>query len=243
MKKTHLLVRFCIFCFGFNLLFAQEKLDNYNSILIPKQFSFQKTPNEYNINELLKVSFNKYNFKSFIKGDTIATDIKPCEILNINIHKSGILTTNLKIDFSDCYGKTIYTTLKGVGRNKDFKLGFYEALRNTLKDTNIQNHKFTPSSKKILATTKNNTKAYKHLNLTLNNKTYKFVKTATFKYNIYINNQFLGVAKKEDNTNVFMIDAKYLSGTGTFDNFGNFMIVRTNPLNQQSIKDTMLRVF
>ena len=80
----------------------------------------------------------------------------------------------------------------------------------------------------------------KDLQLTMRGKTYVFKGTENG-YDIYQNGIKLGNASAEENSLNYKIDAGALSGKGYFDDFGNFVLKRTNPASQKEITDTMVR--
>ena len=232
--------------------FAQHKLDKYGYILIPQQLSFQDKPNEYDINKVLKSSLSKYNFTAFVKGDTIPSSISPCDILHLETDKSGFLSTKIKLVFSDCYGKDIFTSIEGQSRIKEFKPSYYEAIRNTLRDPNIRDHIYDPNAKKVVK------EKVKKINPAVVNVIPKNVKKLTLEFkdiqynlasvdnhnvfNIFDNNNALiGTLIKQPKSNVYILKTNSLNGSGTFDDFGNFLLTRVNPVNNTKITDTMSR--
>ncbi len=234
---------------------AQHKnpLNSYQYLLIPTQLSFQDSPNEYNINQIIKATFAQKNFTTFIEGEAIPKHINPCDILRLSADVSGFLATKLTLSFKNCYGNLVYTSTEGKSLEKDFKASFYEALKFASKDKNIENHiykttllvkeepvKKAPKRKEAvnktpLKTTENSTI------LSLRNKEYTFVKIKN-NYDIYTNQLKIGTAIQQTNSEQFMLNAGNLSGEGSFDDFGNFILYRVNPANNKTIKDVMARV-
>ncbi|MDO3694309.1 hypothetical protein QVZ41_05545 [Wenyingzhuangia sp. chi5] len=227
--------------------FAQDKLNQYKYLSIPKQLSLQKNPNQYNINTILKDYLNKYEFTAFIQGDTIPNHIKPCDILNLDADKSGFLTTKVIISFTDCYGNNVYNSKEGVSRIKEFKPAYYEALRAALKDPNIQKHQFSETIASVtpsVPTTpiKQTTKSTNTFTLEFKGQHYQFKETdVQNEYQIFQHETLVGTLKKSDGNN-YTLKAGTLNGTGTFDDFGNFSLTRVNPVNNASITDIMARI-
>ncbi|WP_010134468.1 hypothetical protein [Ochrovirga pacifica] len=245
---------FFLFCLAFGFSKAQNKLNPYPAVLIPERFSFQDEPNEYNINQILKSSLSKYGFQAFINGEDIPDDLDPCEILRLEMEKKGLLTNKIKLIFSNCYGQTVYTSIVGQSRIKEFQPSYYEAIGLALKDPNITQHKYVAGSvptkpKKPTATQPKkpepvalptpNTDA---IVLELRGQKYKLSATSATSYNIYKDNQHIGTLKKQQGTN-YKVNAGALTGAGHFDDFGNFVLTRVNPANQAIIKDTLVRVY
>lgn len=150
MKSFKIIITLILFC-SFSATFAQDSLNKHGYIMIPKQLSFQKEPNQYDLNNLLKDYLEKHDFTVFIQGDSKIKNIQPCDILKLDAEKSGFFTTTITLNFSDCYGNTIYTSTEGKSKLKEFKPAYYDAFRKALKDPNIQEHKFNkkPSDSKV----------------------------------------------------------------------------------------------
>ncbi|NJB82451.1 hypothetical protein [Wenyingzhuangia aestuarii] len=230
---------------------SQNKLNDYGYVIIPNQFSFQSEPNEYNINKVLQATLNKYNFKAFIKGDEIIEGINPCDILHLDVDKSGFMATKMTLIFNDCYGKEILTSIEGKSRIKEFQSSYFEALGAALKDKNISEHKYIPKEtvvkkavtkavvKKTETITNHNTPEF---TLEFKNKKYAFVKTTNNSYNILVNNNLVGTLKQEKTNETYTINTTSIKGTGIFDDFGNFILTRVNPVNNATIQDTMARI-
>ncbi|WP_040396262.1 hypothetical protein [Aquimarina agarilytica] len=83
--------------------------------------------------------------------------------------------------------------------------------------------------------------ASKDLQLELLDKEYIF-KATRMGYDIYQNGIKLGNAIIGENKTQYIVTAGALSGTGFFDDFGNFVLQRVNPVNKKTITDTMARM-
>lgn len=221
--------------------FAQDKLNKYKYIYIPKQLAIQKNPNQYDINTILKDYLTKYDFTVFIQGDTIPKNINSCDILNLNANKSGFFTTKVIISFTDCYGNNVHNSIEGVSRIKEYKPAYYESLRAALKDPNIQKHKFAGTiASATLA--EHNILSKNSFVLEFKGENYLFKETEVKdEYQVYKNEELIGSLKKSEG-NHYILKANTLNGTGNFDDFGNFSLTRVNPLNNASITDIMARV-
>lgn len=266
MKK--LLFFTSLLILGQPLLFAQS-LSNYQYINVPNTFSFQKTPHQYNLNKHTQFLLNKYNFKAYIEGEEYdkLADINACEILRLKATSKGFTTTKMNLFFIDCKGKTIYTSTVGTSRLKDFDKAYTEALRNIFKDPTIRMHKYvkplpkkkklatvvkpkpiivTPPTPKSIASTTNTPSYGKtvesfQLNFELRGKHYHFVPASKTTYSIIHNSKTIGLATQLKNDNHYKIEAGSLTGSGYFDDYGNFILKRINPANKKEIIDTMAR--
>ena len=147
-KKLFLAFLFGISQFGF----SQQNTD-YQYIIIPKQFSFQKEVNQFNLNILSKFLLEKNNFKC-VWDDKIPENSNSCDGLRFNIiNNSNLLKTKLIATLTACKGNVVYTSQEGKSGEKDFKKGYSEALRKALANTNsISMKKITPDKKEDNAT-------------------------------------------------------------------------------------------
>lgn len=229
---------------------AQSELNNYSTLLIPEQFEFQSSPNQYNINKTLKASFLKYNFKTYLNGEDIPEGVDPCDVLHLKINEKGFLSTKISFSFYDCLDKKVYTSIEGVSKIKEFQPSYYQAIRFALKDENIVQHDFTKESVIVVAPEqatlnktpeKKPTTSVEVMELELRGKRYKLIPTNATDFEVYQNNKLVGTLIKQPE-NDYIMKAGTLSGLGTFDDFGNFNITRVNPANQAVITDTMTRV-
>ena len=144
MKKN----LFLAFLFGISQFgFSQQNTD-YKYIIVPKQFSFQKEVNQFNLNILSKFLLEKNNFKC-VWDDKIPENSNSCDGLRFNIiNNSNLLKTKLIATLTDCKGNVVYTSQEGKSGEKDFKKGYSEALRKALANTNsISMKKITPDKK------------------------------------------------------------------------------------------------
>lgn len=118
MKKI-LLASFLIF--SFFTAFGQE-LNKYQYVLIPSKMAFQKVPNQYNLNVLIKLHLNKLGFKAFLDNEEIPADMKlQCARLTVDVEeRSTLFVTELQIRLKDCLGEVLYTSETGSSRIKDY---------------------------------------------------------------------------------------------------------------------------
>lgn len=129
-------------CFLFLLLsssisYAQKSINSYKYILVPKQFEFQKSSDQYQLNSLTKFLFERAGFTVFFMDDTLPDDLanNRCLTLNVSVNDiPSLLSTKLRIDLSDCYNQVVFSTEEGKSREKNYKMAYHEALRNAFVD-------------------------------------------------------------------------------------------------------------
>ena len=231
------------------LSLSAQSLNDYQYIIIPEQFSFQSSPNEYDVNEMLQFSFNKYNFKAFIKGQPLPDEASFCDALQVSVLKKGLLKTVLKLELKDCKGNVVYTSPEGKSLKKDYKVAYFQAIRDIFEHSSLRGHRYkkinTPVAEvkpKQELVAKNVTKTpVKTLLFELRGKQYSF-KPEGRNFVITENNQHIGKAELLSDDINYKVNAGSLTGKGNFDDYGNFELIRLNPINNKKIKDILARV-
>jgi len=248
------------------LSFAQS-LSDYQYILVPNTFSFQKEAHQYDLNRLAQFLLNKYNFKAFIEGDEYdkLEHINACDLLRLKATSKGLLTTKVTFTFVDCKGKTIYTSKQGTSRLKEYKKSYIEAVRNVFNDRILKTHTYSkkrsvtlPSPKvketPIVAFKKEGRKEKQkdiqpiaaievfQLDFELRGNQYSFIPISKNSYSVLKNSKKIGTIIQLQSSNNYKVNAGTLSGTGSFDDFGNFILKRINPANKKELTDILNRV-
>ena len=141
MNKSFSISLFLIF--SFSILFAQKSINSYKYILVPKQYEFQKSPDQHQLNSLTKFLFERAGFTVFYTDDSFPEDLAANRCLalfaSVNNH-SGMLSTKMNIELLDCYSNKIFSTKEGMTREKEYKKAYQEAIRGAFVD--IENLKY-----------------------------------------------------------------------------------------------------
>lgn len=147
MKKAFLV----LFSF-FSLCSFAQSINNYEYVAISKKYDFQRNPDEYQLNSLLKCQLKEYGFHVLYNTDLPLVDENDrCLILNANvISKSNIFLFKFIIEFTDCNNSIILQTQIGGSKEKDLYDAFTEALDGALKTPELVKYKFDGVHKKIL---------------------------------------------------------------------------------------------
>ncbi len=129
MKQTTLLL--CFFCLA--TIHAQN-ISDYEYIYVPKKFKdFEQ--NRYNLNTLLIDALQKKNYKVIQEEIQKWPDdlkLNSCKVATAELHDtSNMLRTKVSLQFTDC-GNKILLESKATSMEKDFDLGFQEALHISL---------------------------------------------------------------------------------------------------------------
>ena len=144
MKKIILL--FALLLSG--LSFAQQ-LNSYKYVIVPERFEFQSLDNQYNLNALTKMAFEKYGFTVFFAKDKLPDELAldRCKALYADIkNDSGILGTAIILSLKDCRGAGVFTSKRGKSKEKTYKAAYYEALRQASESLGELHYNYTPKA-------------------------------------------------------------------------------------------------
>lgn len=138
------------------MLFAQKNINSYKYILVPKQFEFQKSADQYQLNSLTKFLFEKSGFTVLFSDENFLADLaaNPCLGLKAKINNdSGMFSTKMNVELTDCYNQTVFSFKDGRSKEKDYKTAYHEALRMAFAD--IENLKYAYDGSIIASEKKN----------------------------------------------------------------------------------------
>ncbi|MGB7843849.1 MAG: hypothetical protein WBL21_13720 [Salinimicrobium sp.] len=136
--------------FGLNVSSIAQNLNNYKYVRVPDMFDFQKDENKYRLNELLAFLLEKEDFEALYK-ESIPAAVSNCDILDANVHnESNLFRTKLYITLTDCNEQVVFTSETGVSRQKEYKAGFQEALRNAFKSLEALQHEYSQGPGKVI---------------------------------------------------------------------------------------------
>ncbi|MFL9845822.1 hypothetical protein [Flavobacterium rhizosphaerae] len=142
MKKLFLLAALLI---GLASFAQTQDINNYKYVIVPEKFDFLKDPNEYNLNTLTKMLFEKYGFVVFFTNDNLPPDLmaNKCRALYGDLEDhSDWFGSGLSILLKDCGGKVIFESEVGKSKIKDYQKGYYEALRKASVSLDGLNYKY-----------------------------------------------------------------------------------------------------
>ncbi|UKM65151.1 hypothetical protein GSB9_01713 [Flavobacteriaceae bacterium GSB9] len=153
------LFTFIITCCIATTVFSQNSINNYKYVIVPKQYSFLKEPNQYQLNALTQFLFNKYGFEALMEGADYPEDLmrNRCLALNSDLMKeSGLFKTKVILTLKDCNGQTVFTSKMGESREKDYRSAYNLALRDAFESIEALNYKFEPSENNLVIPAQNN---------------------------------------------------------------------------------------
>lgn len=143
MKKLILLGLFLITA----SISAQESINQYKYIIVPKKFDFLKEPNQYRVNTFTKFLFEKNGFTA-VYDDQQPQDLRvnPCLGLTANVEdQSNLFTTKLNITLKNCQGLVVYTSDEGRSKIKEYEEAYQDAIKDAFVSVRGLNYHYTPS--------------------------------------------------------------------------------------------------
>ncbi|MFD2891112.1 hypothetical protein ACFS5J_03680 [Flavobacterium chuncheonense] len=120
-----------LICFSLSTV-GQE---NYESIIVPSQFSFFKEANKFNLNALTKSFFEAEGYTVFYDTDNLPRGIASdrCQALLADVIESNTMfKTIVKVVIKDCTNKVIYESIESESREKDLQKAYTITLRDAL---------------------------------------------------------------------------------------------------------------
>jgi len=145
LKKIVILV----FLIVSNIVFAQQTVNHYKYVIIPQKYEFLKTKNQHQLNTLTKFLFKKEGFTALFDTDRKPQDLtnNPCLALLANVRSnSGMFTTKLHVELTNCKNEIVFTSTEGKSKVKDYRKAYHEALRNTFKSITALDYAYTPNT-------------------------------------------------------------------------------------------------
>lgn len=121
-------------------------VNDYKYVVLPEQFEFLKTPNQYNLNSLTKMMLEKYGFTVFYTNEKMPDElaIDKCKALYANLNRhSALLSTHINVSLKDCNGVTVYQTETGKSKEKEYKKAYIDALRQASRSFDNLNYKYS----------------------------------------------------------------------------------------------------
>ena len=169
MKNIVLILFFVMTTIGL----AQEQLNNYKYIIVPKQFVAFKQSNQYQTSTLVKYLFSETGFNAIYEDD-LPDDLKLNGCLGLHaklVEGSSMFTTKAALRLEDCNGQEVFTTKEGKSKKKDYKDSYAEALRDAFQSFKGMNYTFQEKTENMQPITVNMQNDIKHLDKTTAKKT------------------------------------------------------------------------
>lgn len=130
--------------------FSQDRINDYKYIIIPIQFEFQKTEDQYQLNSLTKFLFNKYGYTAFLENEDLPNDFVKNRCLGLDAIvkkvKGGFLNTKVQIDLVDCQKQVIASSVIGKSKEKVYKTAYSIAIREAFKTYQFLDYNYIPNT-------------------------------------------------------------------------------------------------
>jgi hypothetical protein len=136
--------------FSANLLVAQMSVNQYQFVIVPAQYGFQREVDEYRLNNLTKMLFEKYGFKVFLDTDPLPKEITDsnCDKLYADVVSTGNFTrTKLQVVLKDCKKNTVFASTVGTSKEKEYKVAYTQALRAAFQSFDALQYVYTAKQK------------------------------------------------------------------------------------------------
>lgn len=127
------------FLFTLSLLFtitqsmnSQNSLSEYAYILVPQQFEFQSSRDQFQINTLTRHLFNSNGFNAIY--DEELKELPRCSGLLVGLERqSSIFQTKITIVIKDCNNNILFQSDEGLSKEKEFRKAYHESIRRAFR--------------------------------------------------------------------------------------------------------------
>ena len=132
-------------CFS---VYAQNELNPFKYIIVPKKYEFLKKENQYRVNSMTKYLFEQEGYRTFYQGDPYPDDLNanPCLALTAEvINESSAFTTKLFLALKDCRDQEVFRSAEGRSKIKEFEKTYIDALKKSFVSVQSLNYSFDES--------------------------------------------------------------------------------------------------
>jgi|GEM_PF-172762 len=127
---------------------AQEQLNDYKYIIVPKQFAEFKRENQFQTSTLVKYLFGEKGFDA-VYEDELPQELKNNACLGLRaklVDSSSLFTTKSALKLENCNGEEVFETKEGRSKKKDYKASYGEALREAFTSFDSMNYAYNGKS-------------------------------------------------------------------------------------------------
>lgn len=137
--------------------FAQQQLNSYKYIIVPKQFEVFKEQNQYKTSTLVKFLLENKGF-SVVYDDDLPSELNANRCLGLLVgllNNSTMFTTKINLTFKDCNSKIVYSSAEGSSKIKEFTAAYSEAIRDALRGLNSFSYDYVGTPEPVTISFKN----------------------------------------------------------------------------------------
>ncbi|MBA3986449.1 MAG: hypothetical protein H0X63_07755 [Flavobacteriales bacterium] len=140
-----------------NTVLAQSELNKYSYVLVPQQFEFQNNKDQFNLNSLTRHLFKGAGFNALYQEEL--RNLSRCDGLYADvISTTNVFFTRLTVVLRNCNNEELFRSDTGMSKEKDYRKGYHEALRNAFKSIEILGVKqIEINSPEVISLAKNKT--------------------------------------------------------------------------------------
>ena len=127
---------------------AQNDLNAFKYIIIPKKYDFLKSENQFRLNTYTKHLFDGEGYTTLVQGETYPEDVKanPCIAVTADIvNGSNAFTTKLNLVLKNCYDQVVFTSIQGTSKIKEYDKTYKDALNKCFVSVKSLDYKYDPS--------------------------------------------------------------------------------------------------
>lgn len=144
MKMKNLLI--VVFLLGSLSGSAQDQLNEYKYIIVPKRFDDFKKENQYKTSTLVKYLFEQKGF-NVVYDDALPPDLSQNRCLGLltNLRDgSNMFTTKSTLVLKDCNNKEVFVSTEGSSKIKEYDAAYSESIRRAFVSFDAINYKYEP---------------------------------------------------------------------------------------------------
>jgi hypothetical protein len=146
MNLKSLAVTLVLSVFVLNV-YAQNELNPYKYIVVPKKFDFLKEENQYRVNSYTKFLFDKEGYQVFYDDADFPEDLKldPCLALTANVlNESSTFTTKIFLVLENCARDEVLRSVEGRSKMKEYNKTYLDALKKCFVSVQELNYEYEP---------------------------------------------------------------------------------------------------
>ena len=148
MNLKSLAVTLVLSVFVLNV-YAQNELNPYKYIIVPKKFDFLKEENQYRVNSYTKFLFDKEGYQVFYDDGDFPEDLKldPCLGLTAFVlNESSSFTTKIFVVLENCSRDEVFRSVEGRSKVKEYDKTYIDALKKCFVSVQALNYEYEPKT-------------------------------------------------------------------------------------------------
>jgi hypothetical protein len=125
--------------------YSQNTINSYKYVLVPERFDFAKEDNQYGLNITTKLLLEQKGFTAFVGNEELppALAANKCNALKVEVvQKKSFFVIGVTLLLRDCQGNIIFKSKEGKSREKDWQIGYDEALKDAFSSLNDVPYKY-----------------------------------------------------------------------------------------------------